>query len=143
MSSETTGIRRAAPSDRLQVATDRIERPRHIPAAWDPRLLSICDRSSALLAAFMDNASDPTPAEARWILPRWACCVGHFLEDSSQTNLLRAALRTPHPVVLSGINAWFAGRWSTRDSLVELCFRAELGERTAGAALWLFEQGEA
>ncbi len=67
--------------------------------------------------------------------------IGAVIQDASWPSaaVLEARLLEADPVTIAGMNLWLAGSWSSRDSLVELLWRVEAGERCVAAALWLHD----
>lgn len=67
----------------------------------------------------------------------WRAVAG--VGQPGASHVIEGALREAGQPMVGRINRWFRGEWSDRDSLVDLLWRLELGDRCIAAGLWLHD----
>ena len=91
-------------------------------------------------------AGTPTAQLQPWAvrvwLERWGSDLGQELQENSRGAVCVVALSEAGAEAIEEMNAWLAGRWSTRESLAEILWRLEVSPHAISAADWLWEIGD-
>jgi hypothetical protein len=135
----TSDVRRALRVSHTLDLFPPVGRPGHIPMTVDTKAQWLCWPAGELLAKYVPPIWVPpfTPRGARRNLLRWCQELSDLIYDASRGTHSLQRLVEAADAHVDAMQDWLDGQWSTRESLIELLWRLELGERTIGAALWL------
>jgi hypothetical protein len=135
----TSDVRRALRVSHTLDLFPPVSRPSHVPMTVDPKAQWLCWPAGELLAKHVPPNWQPPfePRDARRNLLRWCQELSDLIYDASRGTHSLQRLADADDDLVDAMQAWLDGRWSTRDALIEMLWRLELGERTISAALWL------
>jgi hypothetical protein len=136
----TSEVRRALRRSHTLDLFPPVKRPEHLPSRLDAKVQWLCWPAGELLSRHVPPVWKPPymPCAARKGLLTWCQEISELIEDgSSRVQHSLGLLAEADDGQVDAMQDWLDGSWSTRDALIELLWRLELGERTIGAALWL------
>ena len=140
----TSSARRALRRSHTLDLFPPVARPQHLPRGLDAKVQWLCWPAGELMSHHVPPVWKPpyAPCAARVRLLQWFQQISELISQSSRGSYSLSLLAKADDGLVDAMQDWLDGSWSTRDALIELLWRLELGERTIGAALWLHRIGD-